>query len=215
MEFDLAYGCGNAYLFDYGDRHLATKGSQWRTGKPSEVQRILFQRLREEVKGISAGSVLFVEPDEKKGEYSGAIAALNAEMVILKGRKMESYEAKKFIKENLHTRVAGEQPIPVTINGDGDSTIEVAVKRAIQTFSRSKEGDFLNYLKKILLENQILLNGNRHVRVSHVKFPCQMTEKQLKAVKDRIQEEIRLYAPDAEVILSGFPVFTQSLVKTG
>jgi hypothetical protein len=28
VEFDLAYGCGNAYLFDYGDRHLAAKGSQ-------------------------------------------------------------------------------------------------------------------------------------------------------------------------------------------
>src|SRR5712692_8760158 len=101
VEFDLAYGCGNAYLFDYGDRYLATKGSQWRNGNPTDVQKDLFQRLREEVKGISAGSVLFVEPDEKKGEYSGAIAALNAEMVILKGRKMESYEAKKFIKENL------------------------------------------------------------------------------------------------------------------
>ena len=35
VEFDLAYGCGNAYLFDYGDRHLATKGSQWRNGKPT------------------------------------------------------------------------------------------------------------------------------------------------------------------------------------
>src|SRR5437870_7766169 len=26
-DFDLAYGCGNAYLFDYGDRHMAAKGS--------------------------------------------------------------------------------------------------------------------------------------------------------------------------------------------
>jgi hypothetical protein len=34
-----------------------------------------------------------------------------------------------------------------------------------------------------------------------------MTEKQLKTAKNRIQEEVRLYAPNAELVLSGFPVF--------
>ena len=90
VEFNLAYGCGNAYLFDYGDRHLAAKGSQWRNGEPTEVQRDLFQRLRDKVKDISAGSISFAEPRAKKGEYGAAIAALNAEMVLLGGRKIES-----------------------------------------------------------------------------------------------------------------------------
>jgi superfamily II DNA or RNA helicase len=208
VEFDLAYDCGNAYLFDYGDRHLATKGSQWRNGNPTEVQRDLFQRLRDKVKDISAGSISFAEPGAKKGEYGAAIAALNAEMVLLSGRKIESEEARQFIKQNLHARVAGEQPI--AINGHGDATIEAALKRAIATFSQSQEGDFFNYLKKILLENQILLEGN-HVRISHVKFPGCMTEKQMKAVKDRIQREIRLHAPIAEVSFCGFPASTPKL----
>lgn len=205
VEFDLAYGCGNAYLFDYGDRHLATKGSQWRNGKPTDVQRDLFQRLRDKVKDISAGSISFAEPGAKKGEYGAVIAALNAELVLLSGRQIESEEAKKFIKDNLHARVGGPETIPVTLKGDGNPTIEMALKRAIATFAHSEDGDFLRYLKKILLENQILLNGNR-VRVSHVKFPRQMTEKQLKAVKDRIQEEIRLYAPEADLVFSKFPI---------
>lgn len=55
------------------------------------------------------------------------------------------------------------------------------------------------------MENDIQLNGN-HVIVTHVKFPRQMTEKQLRAVKDRIQEEIRLYAPDAEVSFAKFAI---------
>src|SRR5713226_5625292 len=198
VDFDLAYGCGNAYLFDYGDRHLATKRSQWRNGKPTDVQRDLFQRLRDKVKDISPGSIFFAEPDAKKGEYGAAIAALNSEIVLLSGRKMGSEEARQFIKQNLHARVAGDKPIPVTIHGRGDATIEVAIRRAIATFSRSTEGDFFNYLKKILLENQILLNGNG-ITVSYVKFPWQMTERQLKTVKETIQEEIRLYAPNAEV----------------
>ena len=101
VEFDLAYGCGNAYLFDYGDRHLATKGSQWRNGEPTVGQRDLFLRLRDKVKDISAGSISFPEPGGKKGEYGAAIAALNAEMVLLSGRKIESEEARQFIKENL------------------------------------------------------------------------------------------------------------------
>jgi hypothetical protein len=208
-DFDLAYGCGNAYLFDYGDRHLATKGSQWRNGTPTEVQRNLFQRLRNKVKDMSAGSISFAEAGAKKGEYGAAIAALNAEMVLLSGPKIDSEEAKKFIKENLHARVAGEQPLAVTIHGRGDAIIEVAVRRAIATFSRSTEGDFFNYLKKILLENQILLNGNG-ITVSYVKFPWQMTERQLKTVKDTIQEEIRLYAPNAEVEFLAFPALRQT-----
>jgi hypothetical protein len=127
------------------------------------------------VKDISAGSTSFAEPGAKKGEYSAAIAALNAEMVLLSGRQIESEEARQFIKQNLHARVAGEQPIALTINGHGDATIEAALKRAIATFSQSQEDDFFNYLKKILLENQILLEGN-HVKISHVKFPGCMTE---------------------------------------
>lgn len=202
--FDLAYGCGNAYLFDYGDRHLAAKGAQWRNGKPTDIQRDLFRRLRDKLKDISAGSIFFAEPGTKKGEYGAAIAALNAELVLLSGRKIESEAAKKFIKDQLHARVATDESISVTIKGGRDPTIEVALKRAIQAFSQSKEGDFLNYLKKILLENQIFVRGN-HVKISHITFPSCMSEKQIRAVTDRIKQEIRLYIPDAEVILSGFP----------
>jgi superfamily II DNA or RNA helicase len=204
-DFDLAYGCGNAYLFDYGDRHLAAKGSQWRNGKPTDVQRDLFQRLRDRVKDISAGSISFAEPGAKRGEYGAAIAALNSEIVLCRERKIESEEARQFIKQNLHGRAGGEEPIRVTSSGNGDPTIEVALKRTIATFSHAKEGDFLSYVKKILLENQILLDRNR-LRISHVKFPSSMTEKQMKAVKERIQGEIRLYAAGAEVVLSGFSV---------
>lgn len=212
VEFDLAYGCGNAYLFDYGDRHLATKGSQWRNGKPTDVQRDLFQRLRDKVKDISAGSISFPEPGAKKGEYGAAIAALNAEMVLLSGRKVESKEAREFIKQNLHARVAAEQPITVTTNGRGHATIEVALKRAIATFSQSKEGDFLDYLKRILLENEIVLDGNC-VKISHVNFPRCMTEKQLDAVRDRIKKEIHLYAPDAEIAFVQFRVLRKGEEK--
>jgi superfamily II DNA or RNA helicase len=208
VEFDLAYGCGNAYLFDYGDRHLATKGSQWRNGKPTDVQRNLFQRLRDEVQNISSGSTSFSAPSDKKGDYGAAIAALNAEMVLLSGRKIESEYARQFIKQNLYARLAGEQPIAITVNEHGDATIEAALKRAIAAFSNSEEGDFRDYLKKILLENRILVDGNR-VRVSHINFPRQMTQRQLMTVKDRIQEEIQLYVPNVEVVLAGFPVFAQ------
>lgn len=117
-EVDLAYRCGNAYLFDYGDRHLATKGAEWRNGKPTNVQRDLFHRLRDKVKDISAGSVSFAEPAAKKGEYGTAIAALNAEMVLLDGRKIESEQAKQFIKENVHARIAGTETITVTSKGN-------------------------------------------------------------------------------------------------
>jgi superfamily II DNA or RNA helicase len=214
VDFDLAYGCGNAYLFDYGDRHLATKGSQWRNGKPTEVQRDLFQRLRDRVKDISGGPISFAEPGAKKGEYGAAIAALNAEMVLLSGRKMESEEAKKFIKENLSARVVSEERIPVTIGGYHIPTIEAAVKRAFANFSNSKEGDFANYLKKIILENQIVLDGNR-VKINHSKFPVSMTERQREAARERIQGEIRLYVPDAEVDLCGFPVSAPGLLRAG
>jgi superfamily II DNA or RNA helicase len=209
-EFDLAYGCANAYLFDYGDRHLATKGSQWRNGEPTEVQKNLFQRLRAKLKDISAGAVSFGEPAAKRGEYGAAIAALNAEIVLCVGRKTESEEARRFIKESLHARVTGDKPVDLTISGRGDATIEVALKRAIATFSRGQEGDFLDYLKRILLENQILVHGNQ-VKINHITFPRYMSERQIRAVTDRIQQEIRLYIPDAEVVLSGFRVFNQSL----
>jgi hypothetical protein len=210
VQFDLAYGCGNAYLFDYGDRNLATKGAQWRSGKPTDVQTDLFRRLRDKVKDISAGSIFFAEPGAKRGEYGAALAALNSEMILLSGRRIESQKAKEFIKKQLHARVAGDESISVTINDDVDPTIEVALKRAIQAFSHSKEGDFLNYLKKILLENQILVHGN-HVKISHIAFPSCMSERQIRAVTDRIQQEIRLYVPDAEIVLSGFRVFNQGL----
>ena len=210
MEFNLAYGCGNAYLFDYGDRYLATKGSQWRNGKPTIGQRDFFLRLSEKVKDISAGSISFPEPDGKKGEYGAAIAALNAEMIMLSGRKIESEEARKFIIENLSARVVSEESIHVTIDENRDPTIEVALNRAIANFSNSKEGDFANYLKKIILENQIVLNGNR-VRISHSKFPVSMTERQWEAARERIQGEIRLYVPHAELDLCGFPVSAPAL----
>jgi hypothetical protein len=214
VEFGLAYGCGNAYLFDYGDRYLATKGSQWRNGTPTEVQRDLFQRLRDKVKDISAGSISFPEPGAKKGEYGATIAALNAEMVLLSGRKIESEEARQFIKQNLHARVADEEPIAVTINGHSDATIEAAVRRTIATFSHSQEGDFLNYLKRILLENEIILDGNC-VKIRHVKFPRHMTEKQLEAVRERIGAEIGLYAPSTEVAFVQFPILQKSGEKIG
>jgi superfamily II DNA or RNA helicase len=213
-DFDLAYGCGNAYLFDYGDRHLATKGSQWRNGKPTEVQRELFQRLKKRLTDISAGLFCFDDPCEKKGDYGGAIAALNSELVLLSGRKVESEEAKKFIKENLSARVVSEERILVTVYENRDPTIEVALNRAIANFSNSKEGDFANYLKKIILENQIVLNGNR-VKINHSKFPVSMTERQREAARERIQGEIRLYVPDAEVDLCGFPVSAPGLVRAG
>ena len=170
----------------------------------------MFQRLSDKVNDISTRSISFPNPSEKKGEYGAGIAALNAEIVLLSGRKAGSEEAKKFIRENVHLHVTGDEPIPLTINGDADATVEVALKRAIAAFSTSEDHDFLGYLRKILLENQILMDGNR-VRINHVKFPACMTEKQMKAVKDRIQHEIRLYAAGAEVVLSGFPVFTKVL----
>ena len=212
VEFDLAYGCGNAYLFDYGDRHLAAKGLQWRNGKPTEDQRNLFQRLRDKVKDISAGSISFAAPGEKKGEYGVAIAALNAEMVLFSGRKIESEAAKQFIKQNLHSRIGGEEPIPISLNGKGDPAIEVALKRAIAVFSKSEEGGFLDYLKRILLENEIVLDGDC-LKISHANFPRRMTEKQLDAARDRIQKEIRLYAPDAEVVFIQFRVLQKEEEK--
>jgi superfamily II DNA or RNA helicase len=210
VDFDLAYGCGNAYLFDYGDRHLATKGSQWRNGRPTVGQRDFFLRLSEKVKDITAGSISFPEPDGKKGEYGAAIAALNAEMIMLSGRKIESEEARKFIIENLSARVVSEESIHVTIDENRDPTIEVALNLAIANFSNSKEGDFANYLKKIILENQIVLNGNR-VKINHSKFPVSMTERQREAARERIQGEIRLYVPHAELDLCGFPVSAPAL----
>jgi hypothetical protein len=211
-EFDLAYGCGNAYLFDYGDRHLATKGAQWRNGKPTDVQRDLFQRLRDKVKDISAGSISFPEPGAKKGEYGAAISALNAEIVMLNGREIESEEAKQFIKQNIHAWIGGDKPTRITIHGQGDATIEAAVRKTIETFARSQEGDFLNYLKKILLQNEITLDGNC-VKIRHVKFPFHMTDKQLDAVRERIREEIRLYAPATELVFVEFPTPQRSADK--
>jgi hypothetical protein len=204
-DFDLAYGCANAYLFDYGDRYLAAKAPHWRKQEPSVEQRRLFERLRSELKVLSHGLVRFPKPKESKGDYSGAITALNVEKVMLTGKRMGPEKAKEFIKENVHARVIDSETILLTSKSNADATIEAALRRAIAIFSKSEDGDFLGYLKKILLENEILLDGN-FVKVSHVKFPRQMTEKQLRAVKDRIQEEIRLYAPDADVVFSEFPV---------
>jgi hypothetical protein len=148
VEFNLAHGCGNAYLFDYGDRHLATKGSQWRNGAPTELQRDLFQRLSGKVKDISAGSISFAEPCAKKGEYGAAIAALNAEMVLLSGRKIESEEARQFIKQNLHARVAGEQPIALTINGRGDADHRGGSEKGNCNFLTVPRGRFLQLPEK-------------------------------------------------------------------
>ena len=103
VDFDLAYGCGNAYLFDYGDRHLATKGPQWRKQAPSEIQRNLFQRLNADVKELSYGSISLPKPAERRGDYSGAITALNVEKVILTGGRVGLREAKNFITRNFRT----------------------------------------------------------------------------------------------------------------
>ena len=103
VDFDLAYGCGNAYLFDYGDRHLATKGPQWRKQAPSEIQRNLFQRLNADVKKLSYGSISLPKPAERRGDYSGAITALNVEKVILTGGRVGLREARNFITENFRT----------------------------------------------------------------------------------------------------------------
>ncbi|MFQ5903437.1 MAG: hypothetical protein ACE5JO_07085, partial [Candidatus Binatia bacterium] len=134
------------------------------------------------------------------------ITALNAEKVVATGRKIDSVAAKEFIKENIHARFAGaEEDLPITIRSGGNPTVELALRRTIGTFSNSEDGDFRYFLKRILLENQILLDGDR-VRISHVGFPRYMTQKQMNAVRDRITEEIRLYAPRAEVVFSKFPV---------
>ncbi len=205
VDFDLAYGCGNAYLFDYGDPYLATRGPRWRSEGPSEGQRNLFQRLCREVKELSSGSIAIPKPPERRGDYSGAITALNAEKVILTGERMDPEKAKDFIKENLHAHIASSEEIPITLKSDGNPTIEAALRKAIATFSDSEEGDFRHYLKMILMENQIFLDGNS-VRVGHVKFPRYMTARQLNAAMKRITEEIRLYAPNAEVTFAKFPV---------
>ncbi len=144
-------------------------------------------------------------PPQRKGDYSGAITALNAEKVVLTGQKMDSAKAKEFIRENLHAHVVEFSDIPITIKSNGTPTIEAALRRAIATFSDSDEGDFRHYLKMILLQNQIFLDGNR-IKISHVKFPRHMTIKQMDAVKKRITEEIRLYAPNAEVAFLNFLV---------
>jgi len=207
VEFDVAYGCGNAYLFDYGDRYLATRGPQWRNDEPSDGQRNLFRRLSSEVRELSRGSIAIAKPIERKGEYSGAITALTVEKTILTGQRMDAARAKDFIKENLHARVAGgEEEIPITIKSNGNPTIEAALRRAIATFSDSEKGNFRHYLKRILMENQIHLDGNT-VRISRVNYPpYDMSKKQMRAVRERITEEIRLYAPGAEVVFSKFPV---------
>src|SRR5262249_60271109 len=102
-------------------------------------------------------------------------------MILLSGRRIESEKAKRLIKKQLRARVAGDESISVTINDDVDPTIEVALKRAIQAFSHSKEGDFLNYLKKILLENQILVHGN-HIKISQIAFPILKSYIQITAI---------------------------------
>ena len=118
---------------------------------------------------------------------------------------MDPEKAKDFIKENLHAHIASSEEIPITLKSDGNPTIEAALRKAIATFSDSEEGDFRHYLKMILMENQIFLDGNS-VRVGHVKFPRYMTERQMNAAMKRITEEIRLYAPNAEVTFAKFPV---------
>jgi hypothetical protein len=55
------------------------------------------------------------------------------------------------------------------------------------------------------LENQVVVHGSR-VTVSHKIFPTQMTERQLKTVNDRMLEEIKLYAPEAELEFVRFPI---------
>jgi hypothetical protein len=85
-DFDLAYGCGNAYLFDYGDRYLAAKAPRWRKQEPSVEQKKLFERLYRGLRVLSDGLIHFPKPNESKGDYSGAITALNAEKVMLKGK---------------------------------------------------------------------------------------------------------------------------------
>ena len=57
----------------------------------------------------------------------------------------------------------------MTIDENRDPTIEVALNRAISKFLKFEGGDFANYLKKIILENKIVLNGN-HVRIATSKF---------------------------------------------
>lgn len=205
VDFDLAYGCGNAYLFDYGDRYLATSGPQWRKDPPSEGQVNVFQRLFHEVKKLSGGSVTMPRPAARKGEYSGAITALNAEKVVLTGQRIDGGKARDYIREHLHAHVVESQDIPITLKSEGTPTIEAGLRRALATFSNSDDGDFRHYLKMILVENQIHLDGNR-IKISHVKFPRYMTTKQMEAVKKGITEEVRLYAPYAEVMFSKFPV---------
>src|SRR5437879_13796535 len=82
---------------------MEAKGSEWRNGKPTDGQSDLFQRLIDRVKDISAGSISFAEPGGKRGEYGAAIAALNSEIVLCRERKIESEEARQFIKQTLRS----------------------------------------------------------------------------------------------------------------
>ena len=207
VDFDVAYGCANAYLFDYGDRYLATRGPQWRSHEPSEGQRNLFQRLSREVIELSRGSITIPKPPENKGDYSGAITALNAEKVIVTGERLDPQKAKDFIKDNLRARIAtgAEEEVPISLKSNGNPTIEAALRRAIATFSNSAAGDFRDFLRKILMENRIFLDGN-NVRVTHVKFPRCITPRQMETALKGITEEIRLLAPNAQVSFSKFSV---------
>ena len=80
---------------------------------------------------------------------------------------------------------AHEGVIPITLKSNRNSTIEAALTRAVATFSNSVAGDFRDFLRKILIENQILLDGNS-VKVTYVRFPRCITPRQMEAALNRI-----------------------------
>jgi superfamily II DNA or RNA helicase len=72
-DFDLAYGCANAYLFDYGDRYLAAKAPHWRKQEPSVEQKQLFERLCRELNVLSNGLVHFPKPRRAREITAGRL----------------------------------------------------------------------------------------------------------------------------------------------
>lgn len=201
-DFDLAYGCGNAYLFDYGDRYLATRGGEWRLEEPSAGQKGLFERISGELSRLSQGRIKFPRPVYTKGEYSVAITAAQAEKIMFSGKKITGPEARELIQQRVQKKVAEE--IPITIKSSSNSTLEAALRRAVATFSEAKDGDFRIFLKRLLCENQIFLDGNT-LKIGHAGFPHSITQRQLAAAREAIARELRLYAPEADVVFSRFP----------
>jgi hypothetical protein len=115
--------------------------------------------------------------------------------------------------------IFGLKPLVRTIHNTDKSAFEIngilaGLRKGEILNLKSKEGEFFNYLKRILLENEIILDGDC-VKISHVNFPRRMTEKQFDAVRERIGSEISLYALGTEVAFVQFPILQKVDEKIG